>query len=82
MHRTEEEVGASCTESRYRSRGCDERAAFMPWPVRLACAWGWLRRCVLCLAEQILRLRIEHHGRGSGSGVRWSDLGGCADKLI
>jgi hypothetical protein len=33
----------------------DECAAFMLWPVRLACAWGWLRlrRCVLCLAVQI-----------------------------
>ena len=31
----------------------DECAAFMLWPVRLACAWGWLRRCVLGQAEQI-----------------------------
>jgi hypothetical protein len=45
----------------------DECAAFMLWSVRLACAWGWLRRCVLGLAEQIqahrLRLRIDHQGR-------------------
>jgi hypothetical protein len=38
------------TQAALQSSNFDECAAFMLWPVRLACAWGWLRRCVLRLA--------------------------------
>jgi hypothetical protein len=65
----------------------DECAAFMLWPVRLACAWGWLRRCVLRLAEQIgaspafMGHQWKDHGRPIWIWSSMGDIGGCAGKL-